>query len=44
MARHVATVVALANDALIARELLAEGVLAAYEEEEHGGRVGWLCV
>lgn len=33
---HVAAVVALADHALVAGHLLAEGVLAAHEEEEHG--------
>ncbi len=37
MARHVPAVVALADNALVARDLLAEGVLTADEEEEHGG-------
>lgn len=36
MAGHVAAVVTLADDALVAGHLLAEGVLAAEEEEEHG--------
>lgn len=37
--RHVATVVALADDALIALDLRAKGVLAADEEEEdHDGQ------
>lgn len=36
---HVAAVVALADDALVAREFLADGLLAADEEEEHDGRV-----
>lgn len=37
--RHVATVVALADDALIALDLGAKGVLAAdKEEEDHGGQ------
>lgn len=38
-AGHVAAVVALADDALIALELLAKRFLAADEEEEHGGGV-----
>lgn len=37
MAGHVAAVMALADDALIAGDLLAESVLAADEEEEHDG-------
>lgn len=37
-AGHVAAVVALADDALVAGELLADGLFAAHEEEEHGGR------
>lgn len=36
MAGHVAAMVALADHALIAGNLLAEGALAAEEEEEHG--------
>lgn len=36
--RHVPTVVALADHALVALDFLAERVLAAHEEEEHGGR------
>lgn len=37
--RHVATVVALADDALIALDLGAKGVFAAdKEEEDHGGQ------
>jgi hypothetical protein len=36
-AGHVATIVALADDALIALDLGAEGVLTADEEEEHHG-------
>lgn len=39
-ARHVATVVALADDALVALDLGPEGVLAADEEEEDHG---WCC-
>lgn len=35
-AGHVPAVVALAHEALVALELLAEGLLAADEEEEHG--------
>lgn len=37
---HVPAVVALAHHALIAVHLLAERVLAAHEEEEHGGGRG----
>lgn len=33
---HVPAVVALAHDTLVARDLLAEGMLSADEEEEHG--------
>lgn len=36
----VTAVVALTDDALVAFDLLAEGVLAASEDETHGG-VGW---
>lgn len=38
-AGHVAAVVALADDALVALELLAKRLLAADEEEEHGGGI-----
>jgi hypothetical protein len=34
--RHVAAMMALANEALVALEFLAERLLAADEEEEHG--------
>lgn len=38
---HVAAVVALTHHTLVALNGLAEGVLAAHEEEEHfGGRIG----
>jgi hypothetical protein len=40
VAGHVTAVVALAYDSLIAGELLAKGVFATDEEEEHGGRIG----
>lgn len=43
-ARHVATVVALADDALVALDFGPEGVLAADEEEEdHGCRCFQRC-
>jgi len=42
VASHVAAVVALADHALVTLDGLAEGVLAAHEEEEHVGRVQWL--
>lgn len=37
MAAEVAAVAALEDHALVAGQLLAEGVLSAHEEEEHGG-------
>lgn len=37
VACHVAAVVTLADHALVAIDLFPEGVLAAHEEEEHGG-------
>lgn len=39
VAGHVSAVVALAYHALVAVHLFPEGVLAAHEEEEHGGGV-----
>jgi hypothetical protein len=36
VAGHVAAVVALADHAFVALDFLAEGVLSADEEEEHG--------
>jgi hypothetical protein len=42
-AGHVAAVVALADEALVALEFFAEGLLAADEEEEHGVGVGVIC-
>lgn len=38
---HVAAVVALGGDALVALDLGAKGLLAADEEERHCGCVGW---
>ena len=40
-AGHVTAVVALADDAFVAGELLADGLFAADEEEEHGGLSCW---
>jgi hypothetical protein len=40
---HVSTVVALTDEALIALQFLPERLLAADEEEEHGGRVSSLA-
>lgn len=37
VAGHVAAVVTLTDHALVAINLFPEGVLAAHEEEEHGG-------
>jgi len=36
---HIAAVVALCHDAFVARNRLAEGVLAAHKKEEHFGRL-----
>ena len=42
VAGHVAAVVALADDALVALDVAAESVLAAHEDEGHDGlRLGW---